>query len=169
MINKVFSFFYFSNSMIATTPDILNIIKSNTIKSKTALCFSSLIDSSSCCEGLRFSSAEDFVIYEDTSVIGSWYEFLNGMIFISDVKRDSCEFDWLIDILDHFLPSQIIVITCKINNTVDAVSKHCMVISSWNQIHRGIQSYFHWNTFRPFSTQSSLIIASKSKCLTISC
>lgn len=169
MINKIFSFFNFSNSVISSTPYILNIIKSNTVERKTTLGFSSFIDSSTSRERLRFSSAEDFIIYEDTSVISAWNEFLNGMIFISNIKWYSCKLDWFSNIFYHFLSSQIVVISCKINNTIGAVSEHSMVISGWGQIYRMIQSYLHWNALRPLSTQSSLIIASESIGFTISC
>ena len=168
MIKKVFSFFNFSNSMISSTPNILNIIESNTVKSKTAFSFSSFIDSSSSSEWLRFSSAEYFIIDKNTGVIRAWYKFLNGMVSISYIERNSCEFYRFVHIFYHFLSSQIIIVTCKINNTIDAVCKHRMVVSSWNQIHWIIQKNLHWNTFRPFSPQSSLIITPKSISFSIS-
>jgi len=51
------------------------------------------------------------------------------MIFVSDIERNSCEFDWLIDVFAHLLTSQVIIITCEINDTIDAIGKHSVVIS----------------------------------------
>lgn len=162
MVNKVFTLFDFSNGVVSSTPDILDIIESHTIKSKTTLSFSPLIYSSACCKWFRLSSAENSIVDKNTSMIGSWDKFLNWMIFVSDIERNSCEFDWLIDVFAHLLTSQVIIITCEINDTIDAIGKHSVVISGWNQIHRGIQRNLHWNTLRPFSTQCSFVITSKS-------
>lgn len=57
--------------MVSSTPDIKNVIETDTIKGETVLCFSSLIDSSAGGKRLGLTSAEYFIVDENTSVIGA--------------------------------------------------------------------------------------------------
>lgn len=97
-----------------------------------------------------------------------WDEFLNGVVFVTDVQWGCCKLYWLVYVLYHFLSSQVVVIACEVYNTIYAICKHSMVVTSRYQIHRVIQLYCDWDALRAFSSQCSFIVATKSISFSIS-
>lgn len=141
MVNEIFTLFNFCYSMISSTPDISNIIESNSIKCQAIFSFSSFIDSSSSCKRFRLSATEYFIIDQNTCMVSTWYKFLNGLISITSIQRNGSELHGYIDWFDHFLTSQVIVITCKIYNTIDTIGKHGVIISCRYQVDWIVQLY----------------------------
>jgi hypothetical protein len=86
MIHEILSLLDLSHSVIPSAPNISDIIKSNSVKSQTILSFSSLVDSSACGKRLRFSPAENPIVDQDTSMVCSRNEFLDGVVFVTDVQ-----------------------------------------------------------------------------------
>ena len=167
VIHKIFALFYFCHSMIPSTPHICHISKPNSVKSQTVLSFSPLVDSPSRSKRFRLPSTKDPVIDQNASMIGAWHQFLNWLVLVTDVQRYCSELDWNGDILHHLFSSQVIVVSCEEYDSIDAVSKHGMVVTCWNQIYWVIQFYLEGNALWTFSAQSALIITAESVCFPV--
>lgn len=101
-------------------------------------------------------------------MVCSRYEFLDGVVFVTDVQWGCCKLYWLVYVLYHLLSSQVIVIACEVHNTIYAICEHCVVVTCRYQIHRMIQLYCDWDALRAFSPQCSFVVATKSISLSIS-
>ncbi len=148
--------------MIPSTPDISDICQPNTVKSQTILSLSSFVDSPPCRKRLRLAPAKDSVIDQNASMIGAWDKFLDGLVLVTDVERNSGELDWDEDIFDHFLSSQVVVVACEVDNAVDTVGEHGMVVTGGDQVHGMVEVDWEWDAFGAFSAERAFVVAAES-------
>ena len=156
--------------MVSSTPEIFNMIESNSIESQTIFNFMPRTDSSADSMGFTFPPDENFTSDEDGTMITSWHYFLNGFIFqfvlkIPDAIVDrGCNF-----FLGDALSSHIFVCACEIDGAVYAIGEHGVVVSCWDLVDRLIDGYSDWDLLDALSAQGSLVIAAEREYWSLGC
>lgn len=118
MIGPSVALLYFSDSMVSSTPKILNIVQSHPIKCKAALKFMALVDPSSHCMSFRLATNEYFTCNENGTVVAARDNFGEfGLWILSVVDLVDIEHDWGFNRVHHLLSSKVFVIACKVNNS----------------------------------------------------
>lgn len=71
-------------------------------------------------------------------MVGTGDEFLDGVVFVADVEGDCGELYGLVDVLYHLLSTQVVVVAGEVDDAVDAVGEHCVVVACRDHIHRTV-------------------------------
>lgn len=163
-------FINLGDRMVASTPEIFNMIEPNSIKSQTVFNFVPWADSSANSMGLTFPPDENFTSNEHGTMITSWHYFLNGFIFqfvleIPDTVVDGgCNF-----FLGDALSSHIFVCACEVDGTVHAICEHGVVVSCWDLVDRFINGHSDWDLLYALSSQGSLVVAAEREYWSLGC
>jgi hypothetical protein len=122
----------------------------------------SLVDAAAYRVSLRLPANEDLSCNQNSTVVAARDDLSQfGLSVLAIVNLIDIEENWSLDRLNHLFPSQILVVTSKIDYSRPAASEDRMVVSSRDEINGMVKLDLDWYLFNALAPECSFVIAAE--------